>query len=129
VAANLFLRSIKGSGVAAEGLPRIVCGLGWWINRRVRRYDGLGIHGSDRTGDNLVAANLSSCGIGESGVAAEVIPRIVRRFLVGVGILHEPISIHTYGDASPAAFWQIISTRTCIGVAWGEFYKIHDSWT
>jgi hypothetical protein len=50
----------------------------------------------------MVAENWSSCGIDESGVAAEGIPRIVRRFLVGVGILHEPISIHTYGDASPA---------------------------
>ena len=129
MAANLFSRSIKRSGVAVEGLPRIVCGVGWWINRRVGRHHGLGTHGSDRTGDNLVAANSSSCGIGESGVAAEVIPRIVRRFGVGVGILHEAIYIHTDGDASPAVLWQIISTRTCIGVAWGEFYKIHDSWT
>jgi hypothetical protein len=50
----------------------------------------------------MVAENWSSCGIDESGVAAEGIPRIVRGFLVKVDILHEAISIHTWGEASPA---------------------------
>ena len=41
------------------------------------------------TGREIVAANLFSRGIEESGVAAEGLPRIVRGFPAKVGILHE----------------------------------------
>jgi hypothetical protein len=77
VAANLFSRGIKNSGVAAEGIPRIVCGIG---SGCMRDSAFLVLAGRE-----LVPANLFSRGIEDLGVAAEGIPRIVRGIGQGEG--------------------------------------------